>query len=118
MKDYMIIKVAMKLLSAMISSLVLFCIGWAIWYFRGESQTSLQDILFWTGAIPIVFFSIGLAANFSGRGNFHIQFSRSVSNQPSKERSMQDANDMKSHMVSGLNWVMAGVIVWLIMVFV
>jgi uncharacterized membrane protein YeiB len=114
----MIIKVMMKLLTAMISSLVLLGIGLVIWYFKRETQTSLTDILFWVGVVPIAFFSIGLAANFSGRGNFHVQFSRSVSNQSSKERSLQDANEMKSNVVSGLNWVMAGLIVWLIMVFI
>lgn len=42
-----------KLLVAAISSLLLFVAGLAIWYFRQESQTSLQDKLFWVGTIPL-----------------------------------------------------------------
>jgi len=114
---YMIKKVVIKLFSAMISSLVLLCIGLAIWYFKRESETSLQDVLFWVGAVPIALFSIGQMGNFSGRGNFNIQFSRSVSNQSLNERSLHDLSDMQSTVLSGMNWFMAGLFILLISYF-
>lgn len=109
----MIKKIIKKLFTAIISYLVLLGIGLAICYFRRESKPSLQDVLFLVGAVPIAFFSIGLIGDFKGRGDFFIQFSRSVSNQSSKERALQDVDDIKSNVASGLNWFMAGLFVWL-----
>ncbi len=114
----MINKVIIKIFTAMISSLVLLGIGLAIWYFKRESQTSLQNVLFWVGAVPIALFSIGLIGNFSGRGNFYIQFSRSASNQSLNERSLHDVSDMKSIILSGMNWFMAGLFILLLCYFV
>ena len=74
-----------------------------------DSKTSLQDILFWIGAIPIAIFSIGVFGDFYGRGDASYQLSRSVNNQSSNQRGVQDISDLKS----GLNWIMAGLFIWL-----
>ena len=92
-------------------------IGLVIWYFIKESKTSLQDVLFIVGAVPIALFTIGMIGNFSGRGNFFIQFSRSASNQSLNERAQQDISDMKSIVLSEMNWIMAGLIVWVLCYF-
>jgi len=114
----MIKKVTIKLFTAIISSLVLLGLGLTIWYFKRESETSLKDVLFWIGAVPIALFSIGQIGNFSGRGDFSIQFSRSASNQSLNERALHDVSDMKSIVLSGMNWFMAGLFVLLICYFV
>ena len=107
-------KVMLIILTAGLSSLVLLCIGLAFWYFKRESQTSLQNILFWVGAVPIALFSIGQMGNFSGRGNFYIQFSRTASNQSLNERSLIDLSDMQSILLSGMNWFIAGLMIVLL----
>lgn len=113
----MIKKVIVKIFTAMISSLLLLCIGLTIWYFKRESETSLQNVLFCVGAVPIALFSIGQMGNFSGRGNFNIQFSRSASNQSLNERSLHDLSDMQSIVLSGMNWFMAGLFILLLCYF-
>jgi len=83
-----------------------------------ESQTPLQDILFWVGAVPIALFSIGLIGDFSIRGDVSYQLSRSVSNQSSNQRALMDVNDIKLKVKSGLNWIIAGLIILLIGYFI
>ena len=99
-------------------SILLLGIGWMIRYFLIDSQTSLQDVLFWVGAAPIVLFSFSLVGDFIGRGNISYQLSRSVSSQSSNQRAIQDDNDQKSRVKSGLTWILAGLFVWLISYFV
>ncbi|MCD4720177.1 MAG: AsmA family protein [Desulfobacula sp.] len=118
-----------KILIAFILSLILLIVGLVIKYFILDPKTSLQDIMFWVGAIPI--FS-GVFGEFFGRENFSSQFSRderfvyhygvkafiksaltsfpssSVSNQSSNQRGVQDISDLKS----GLNWILAGLLIW------
>ena len=114
---YLIDKLIKKLFAAIISSLVLMGIGLVIWYFMRESKTSLQDVFFIVGAVPIAIFALGMMGNFSARGNFFIQFSRSASNQSLNERAQQDISDMKSIVLSEMNWIMAGLFVWIICYF-
>ena len=113
----MIDKLIKKLFAAILSSLVLMGIGLVIWYFMRESKTSLQDIFFIVGAVPIAIFALGMMGNFSARGNFSIQFSRSASNQSLHGRARQDISDMKSIVLSEMNWIMAGLFVWIICYF-
>ena len=110
-------KLIKKLFAAIISSLVLMGIGLVIWYFMRESKTSLQDIFFIVGAVPIAIFALGMMGNFSARGNFSIQLSRSASNQSLHGRARQDISDMKSIVLSEMNWIMAGLFVWIICYF-
>ena len=100
-------------ITAFILSLVLLIVGLVIWYFKKGSGTSLQDILFYAGAIPLVLFSLGQLGNFFGRGEPSYQLSRSVSNPSATQRALQDVRDFKSRVKSGLNWILAGLFVWL-----
>ena len=61
-----------------------------------EFQTSLQDILFWAGAVPIAMFSIGQFGDFIGRGDSSNQLSRSVTGQSPNQKAIDDANDGKT----------------------
>ena len=106
-------KIIRNIITIIILSLALFVIGCAIWYFMKESQNSLQDILFYVGAVPIVIFSMAQLGNFFGRADPSYQLSRSVSNQSSSQRAVQDRRDIKSRLKSGLNWIAAGLLVWL-----
>lgn len=108
----MIGRMLKNILAAFILSLVLLTVGLVIKYLMKESETTLQDTLFWVGAVPIVLFSIGLLGNFFGRGDPAYQLSRSVSNQSSNQRGLQDIMDLKSRVTSGLNWILAGLFVW------
>ncbi len=110
-------KIIIKLIAAIISSLVLMGIGLVIWYFMRESNTSFQDVLFIVGAVPIAIFALGTMGNFAGRGNFFIQFSRSAGNKSLDEKALQDISDMKSIVLSKMNWIMAGLFVWLFVIF-
>ena len=106
-------KILQNIITAIILSLALFIVGFAIWYFMKESEISLQDILFYVGAVPIVIFSMGQLGIFFRRGDSSYQLSRSVSNQSPSQRAVQDVRDIKSWVKSGLNWVIAGLLVWL-----
>ena len=79
----MIGKILKNIFTALILSMVLLAIGLAVKHFMKESETTLQDILFWVGAVPIVFFTMGLFGSFFGRGDPSYQLSRSVSNKSS-----------------------------------
>ena len=68
-----------------------------------ESQTSLQDILFRVGVVPIAMFSIGQFGGFIGRGDSSYQLSRSVTRQSPNQKALGDANDIKTRIKSGLN---------------
>jgi hypothetical protein len=102
-----------NLIAAIILSLALLIVGLAVWYFKKDSGISLQDILFYVGAAPIVIFSLGQLGNFFGRGDHTYQLSRSVSNQSASQRAIQDLRDIKSWMKSGFSWIIAGLLVWL-----
>ena len=106
-------KILQNIITAIILSLALLIVGFAIWYFMKESDTSLQDILFYVGAAPIVIFSIGQLGNFFGRGDPSYQLSRSVSNRSPGQRAVKDVRDIESKVKSGLNWIIAGLLVWL-----
>lgn len=109
----MLKKILQNFITAFVLSLVLLTVGLAIRFFMKEADTSLQNILFYVGAVPIVLFSMGQLGNFFGRGDPSYQLSRSVSNQSSNQRALQDIRDIKSMAKSGLNWVIAGLLVWL-----
>jgi hypothetical protein len=111
-------KILQNLITACILSLVLLCAGLVIWYFKKDSGTSLQDILFYVGAVPLVLFTLGQLGNFIGKGEPSYQLSRSVSNQSANTRALKDERDIKSQIKSGINWIMAGLLVWLFGYFV
>ena len=117
-KLHMINKILKNLITSFILSLALLTVGLVIWYFMKESETSLQDILFCVGAVPIALFSIRLFGDFIVRGDLSYQLSRSVSNQPSNQRALQDVSEIKSMVKSELNWLIAGLLTWLFMYFI
>jgi arginine exporter protein ArgO len=108
----MINKILKNIFVAFLLSIVLLIVGLAIKYLILDSKTPLQDILFWVGAIPIMFFSVGVFGDFFGKGDSSYQLSRSVSNQSSNQRGFQDVSDIKSRAKFGLNWILAGLLIW------
>ena len=111
-------KIFKNMIAVFLLTFVLLSFALLIWLFMKESQTPLQDILFWVGAVPIALFSIGLIGDFSIRGDVSYQLSRSVSNQSSNQRALMDVNDIKLKVKSGLNWIIAGLIILLIGYFI
>jgi hypothetical protein len=105
------------LVTSFLSGAVLLAIGLVIWYVRQGANTTLQDTYFWVGAIPIVIFSINQFGKIFGRGDVTYQLSRSVSHQSSTERAVQDESDLRKNVTAGLNWILAGLWVWLISYF-
>ena len=102
-----------NLIAAVILSFLLLIAGLVIWYFKKDSGISLQDILFYVGAAPIVIFSLGQLGKIFRRGDHIYQLSRSVSNQSANQRAVQDLRDIKFWVKSGFSWIIAGLLVWL-----
>ncbi len=103
--------------SVLLITLILLTVGLVIWFFMKDSQTTFQDILFYVGAAPIALFSIGMFGDFLGRGTQAYQLSRSVSKQSANQRSLNDAEDDKNRVYSGITWIIAGLLVWFISYF-
>lgn len=99
-------------------TLLLIMLSLLISYLMRESALSLQDTLFWVGAVPIALFSIGIFGNFSGRGNPGYQYSRTVMKESSNQRSVQETDDLSKRMSSNLAWVLGGLLVWLFSYFI
>jgi hypothetical protein len=118
MRLLMMNKIFKNMIAAFLLSFVLLILSLIIWFFMKESETSLKNILFWVGAVPIGLFSIVIIGDFSIRGDLSYQLSRSVSNQSSNQRALLDVNDIKSKVKSGLNWIIAGLIIWLLGYFI
>lgn len=100
-------------LSAVLSALFLIVVALAIRFFMKTSQTTLQDILFYVGAAPIAIFSIGFLGDLFGRGSISYQISRSVSQNSPNQRASQDEEDSSSRLLFGIQWIVAGLLVWL-----
>ena len=103
--------IIIKLVAAIISSLILFSLGLIIWYFKQESQTPLQAVLFWVGAVSVALFSIGLFGNFSGKGDIEYLLNRTAVNKSGYDQTLLNVGDFKYAILSGLNWILAGLIV-------
>ena len=114
----MIRRILNILITPFISAIALTAIGIVIWYFMKSSQTSLQDVLFWVGIAPMVWFCIGLIGIYKVRGSFNYLQSRTVSEKSPNQRAVQDEQEMKSLATTRLNWLMAGIFVWIVMFFV
>ena len=109
----MINRLLNRAISVTVSCIILLTVGLVLWLFLRESQILLQDILFWVGAAPILLFSIGLFGNFLGRGNSSYQISRSVSQESSNQRALQEHHDREESVRSELKWITAGLLTWL-----
>ncbi len=111
-------EIAKKMVFTITTSIVLIGIGLIIWYFNKESEMSLRDILFWVGAIPIAIFSMGLIGNYVGALNPSSRFDRPLIEQSLKDRAQHGESDFKSRVASGLDWIIAGILVWAVSYFV
>jgi hypothetical protein len=101
-------KTGKKIVGAFFISLFLFAFGLFLKYIILDTEQSLQDILFWIGALPIMIFSVSVFGDFFGKGAASYQLSRTVSAQPSGQRGIQDIGDLKS----GVSWILAGLLIW------
>ncbi|NNG01948.1 MAG: hypothetical protein HKM93_21355 [Desulfobacteraceae bacterium] len=104
----MIKRILKRTLVAFLQSFILLIIGLIIKYWVLATGAALKNILFYIGAFPIVIFSFGAIGDFKVRGSPTYQLSRSVSSQSSNQRGVQDISDLQS----GLNWIIAGLLVW------
>jgi len=98
-------------------TLLLIMLGLLISYLMRDSALSLQDILFWVGAAPIAFFSVGIFGSFRGRGDQGYQLSSTVMKQSANQRSVQETNDGSKRTSSNIAWVLGGLLVWLVSYF-
>ena len=110
-------RILKTLVTSFLSGAVLLAFGLVIWYVRHGSKATLQDTYFWVGAVPIVIFSISQFGKFFGRGDVTYLLSRSVSHQSANKQAVQDENDIRTTLTTGLNWILAGLWVWLISYF-
>ena len=94
-------------------TLMLIMLSLLIWYLMRDTALSLQDTLFWVGAVPIAIFSIGIFGNFHSRGDPGYQFSKTVLKQSSNQRSVQETEDTSKRTSSSLTWFIGGLLVWL-----
>ena len=110
----MVKKALKSLLTAFIVSTALLILALAIWWLMKDSGTSLQDVLFCVGALPVALFSISVLGEYFGRGNPSVLFGESVSNRLPGQRALQDVTDLKSGFKSAMNWVAAGLVILLV----
>jgi len=100
-----------RVLAILLPLIALLVVGLAIWTCKQDSQLALADVLFWVGTVPIALCSFGIFGSFSGRGNAAYQLGRSVSSQSSSQRARGDLTSMTK---SGVNWILAGLLLWII----
>lgn len=105
-------KIVKNIFVSFFLSLVLLVIGLMVRYLIFGQKTALQDILFWVGAIPIAFFTIGIFGDYPGNVTPSYQHSRTVSDESSNQRCSRDARDLLFRGQKGLNWIMAGLLIW------
>jgi len=114
----MIEKVFKILFFAVLSSLPLLLIGYILSRFFAKSTESLGIILFIIGAIPLVLFSPGL---FSGStsGAIHTPkvIYRLVDTLTPHNKRYSNSEDPKSNFNFSLNWVLAGLLLWIVSYF-
>jgi hypothetical protein len=111
--NLMLIKSLKALLAAILSASALLLLAVAVWWFKRGAGVTLQDILFWVGALPIAFFTLGAMGRFAVRGDLTYQMSRSVSDATPEQRARAVADDLKFFGTSWLNWILAGLLLWL-----
>ena len=101
------------LCAALLSAGLLLLLAVVVWWFKRGEGVSFQDIVFWVGALPIVIFTLGSMGRFSGRGDAAYQQSRTVidANPDQKTRALID--ELGSLGKSGMNWILAGLLLWL-----
>ncbi len=93
--------------------------GLLISYFLLGSLKLLNLVLFAIGAVPIVVFSSGLLGG-STSGALHTPkvIYRLVDTLTPKKYKSQSGEEIRSNFFTSLNWILAGVIVWVVSYFV
>ena len=115
----MIGKIFKILISAALSSLLLIIVGYLVSFLFSDSQKSLGLILFVVGAIPMVIFLPGLfGGGKSGAIHTPKVIYRVVNTLSPHNKSSQTGDDSRANFNASLNWVLAGVIVWIVSYFV
>lgn len=97
----------------MLSAGFLLILAVVVWWFKRGLGISFQDALFWVGALPIVVFSLGSMGRFAGRSDVTCQMGRSVSNATPDQKTAGLIDDGQTYGKSGLNWILAGLLLWL-----
>ena len=81
------------------------------------SGTALQDVLFCIGAAPVGLFTIGQMGRFARRGDPADQLSRpQAGTLPDRQREIQDRRDLQTIPLTGVNWILAGAWVCLVVI--
>ena len=115
----MIKKVLKTIISAVVIAIPLLIVGMLISYLWVGSLKLLSAVLFVIGAIPVVVFSSGLLGR-STSGAIHTPkvIYRLVGTLTPKKNSSQSSQEIVSNFFSSLNWILAGVIIWIISYFI
>ncbi len=103
-------KLVVKIL---VVSLALVGVGAVIWFVKGDSGWTYQNILFWVSITPIAVFTIGQFGSQVSRGNFDIQHSKSTINRSTVDMSTDEYRDQASQFKSGKVWIPASLLVLL-----
>ena len=106
-------RILKKILAVLLSAGLLLLLAVAAWWFKRGNGVPFQDILFWVGALPIVFFTLGSMGRFSGRGDVSYQLSRTAGDATPEQKTGALIDDLKSQGKSGFNWIVAGLLLWL-----
>ncbi len=95
-------------------TLLLVMLSLLISYASGNSALFLKDVLFWVGTVPIAFFSITILGGISSRGKRKYRDAATSSGQSPEQRLLPGRSTVAKRMTSGLAWVIAGLLVWLV----
>lgn len=98
-------------------SVILFSIGLVIWFVKREAGWTLQDILFWVAITPIALFTIGQFGGMASNSDEATQLSKTLIDRPSIQVSTDEYNASQRHVKASLKWIVAGVLVFLISIF-
>ena len=101
-----------RCIAVLIRATILFAAGTMVWWLLKPRQMSLEEVLFYVGAGPIILFSFGRFGDFVSRGYPTYQLSRSVMKPSAGHRAVADQTDLGQRERSGWPWILAGLLVW------
>lgn len=95
-------------------TLFLVMLSLLISYIMRDSRLSLKDVLFWVGSVPIAIFSVRMFAPLSGRGWRNYKGTEDILDQSPEQQLLPESSAAAKRTSSGLAWVTAGLLVWLV----
>lgn len=95
-------------------TLLLVMLSLLISYAMRNSALSLKDILFWVGTAPIALFSILIFGTISGKTARSGKNSEPISARSADQQLPMKNSSALKRASSGLPWVIAGLLVWLL----